>query len=246
MDIKQAALPTAAAQTADESAPMVRRRILAAGVSGAALSLLPWLSDRAGAQARTAPPTSGGATTATTPATTTPPTTVAPAPTTTAPPKRPTTADIELLAVAQSIELAIRDLYDAALGAKSFEGATAEAVTAIREAHEAYAQSISGLIGSDAKGLRSEKLYNAQRSNFTGSTTSVAQAAAKLENVASATHLEILGSLIGIDAAALIASVLVVEARHATVLNTIAGASTLSNQLANDGVALSPADYPVK
>ena len=214
---------------------MARRRVLAAGVSGAALSLLPWLSDRAGAQARTAPPTSGGETV------------IAPTPTTTAPPpKRPTAADIELLAVAQSIELAIRDLYDAALAANSFEGATAEAVTAIREAHEAYAQSISGLIGADAPGIRSDKLYNAQRSNFSGSATAVAQAAADLENVACATHLDILGSLIGVDATGLIASILVVEARHATVLNIIAGASTLSNQLASDGVALSPADYPVK
>ncbi len=234
MDIKQAALPTAAAHTAGDSAPMARRRILAAGASGAALSLLPWLSDRAGAQARTAPPTSGGETV------------IAPAPTTAPAPKRPTAADIELLAVAQTIELAIRDLYDAALAANSFEGATAEAVTAIREAHEAYAQSISGLIGADAPGIRSDKLYNAQRSNFSGSAAAVAQAAADLENVACATHIDILGSLIGVDATGLIASILVVEARHATVLNIIAGASTLSNQLASDGVALSPADYPVK
>jgi hypothetical protein len=220
---------------------MARRRVLAAGVSGAALSLLPWLSDRAGAQARTAPPTSGGETViAPTPATTAPPPPPPP------PPKRPTAADIELLAVAQTIELAIRDLYDVALAAKSFEGETAEAITAIREAHEAYAQSISGLIGADAPGIRSDKLYNAQRSNFSGSAAAVAQAAADLENVAVATHLDILGALIGVDATGLIASILVVEARHATVLNIIAGASTLSNQLASDGVALSPADYPVK
>ena|GEM_PF-530145 len=243
MDIKQAALPTAAAHTAGESAPMARRRVLAAGVSGAALSLLPWLSDRAGAQARTAPPTSGGETViAPTPTTTAPPTATPPPP----PPKRPTAPDIELLAVAQTIELAIRDLYDVALAAKSFEGETAEAITAIREAHEAYAQSISGLIGANAPGIRSDKLYNAQRSNFSGSAAAVAQAAADLENVAVATHLDILGSLIGVDATGLIASILVVEARHATVLNIIAGASTLSNQLASDGVALSPADYPVK
>ena len=226
---------------------MARRRVLAAGVSGAALSLLPWLSDRAGAQARTAPPTSGGETViAPTPTTTAPPTappTATPPP---PPPKRPTAADIELLAVAQTIELAIRDLYDVALAAKSFEGETAEAITAIREAHEAYAQSISGLIGANAPGIRSDKLYNAQRSNFSGSAAAVAQAAADLENVAVATHLDILGSLIGVDATGLIASILVVEARHATVLNIVAGASTLSNQLASDGVALSPADYPVK
>ena len=60
------------------------------------------------------------------------------------------------------------------------------------------------------------------------------------------THLDILDQLVGIDAAALIASILVVEARHATVLHTFAGASSLAQQLASQGTALSPSDYPVK
>ncbi len=237
MDIKQAAHSTSAAQPAADAAPVARRRIITAGVSGAALSLLPWLGDRASASSRTstAPPNSGGDTTTTAPATTT-----------TAPPKRPTAADIKLLAFAQSIELAIRDLYDVALSAKSFDGPIAKAVTAIREAHEAYAQSISGLIGGQASGARSDKLFSASRNDFTGDAKSVARAAADLENVAVATHIDILGSLIGIDAAGLIASMLVVEARHATVLNSIAGATSLSDQLASDGKALSPSDYPVK
>jgi hypothetical protein len=237
VDIKQAAHSTSAAQPAADSAPLVRRRLLAAGASGAAISLLPWLSTRAGAQAKTVPPNSSGDTTTTS---TLPPTT------TTAPPKRPTAGDIALLAFAQTVELTIRDLYDVALVAKSFEGVTAETITTIREAHEAYAQSISGIIGGSAPGQRSDKLYIALRNGFTGDATSVARAAADLENVAVVTHTETLGSLIGIDAAGLIASMLVVEARHATVLHTLAGATTLADQLVSKATALSPSDYPVK
>ncbi len=238
MDIKQAAPGTRAARPTAESAPVIRRRLFAAGASGVAVSLLPWLGNRASAAPKTVPPNSGGDTTTTA--------TTVPAPTTTAPPKRPTAADTTLLQFAQTIELAIRDLYDVALGAKSFEGATAKAITAIREAHEAYAQSISGIIGGKAPGTRSDKLFSALRSDFTGNAASVARAAANLENIAVATHTDILGALVGIDAAALIASIIVVESRHATVLNTLAGATKLSDQLASDGAALSPSDYPVK
>lgn len=237
MDIKQAAHGTRAAQPTAGSAPLVRRRLLVAGASGAAISLLPWLSNRARAQAKTVPPKAGGDTTTTT---------TTPATTTTAPPKRPTAGDITLLAFAQTIELAIRDLYDVALSAKSFENANAKAITAIREGHEAYAQSISGIIGSHAPGVRSDKLFDALHSNFTGSSTAVAHAAAALENVAVATHTDILAKLVGIDAAGLIASILVVEARHATVLKTLAGTTNLPDRLASDGAALSPSDYPVK
>jgi hypothetical protein len=218
----------------------MRRRLLAAGVSGAAVSLLPWLSNRAGAQASTVPPNSGGDTTTTEPATTT-----------TAPPNRPTPADIELLAFAQSIELTFRDLYDVALSAEVFEAASDSidvtgVINAIRDAHAAYAQSISGLIGSQAPGTRNDELFDASKGDFNAPAPDVAQAAADLENVFVATHLDVLDALIGINAAGLIASILVVEARHATVLNTLAGATTLDQQLVSDGTALSPSDYPVK
>lgn len=238
MEIKQAAHSTTAAQSEAGTAPFARRRLVAAGLSGAALSLLPWLSDRAGAQPSTVPPSTGGDTTTTA--------STEPATTTTAPPKRPTTADIALLAFAQTIELAARDLYDVALAAKVFDDAAAGDITAIREAHEAYAQSLSGLIGRNAPGVRSDKLFNASKGDFAGTAATVAGNAADLENIAVATHLDILDQLVGIDAAALIASILVVEARHATVLHTFAGASSLAQQLASQGTALSPSDYPVK
>ena len=243
MDIKQAAHSTADLQPADHAAPLLRRRLLGAGLSGAAISLLPWLSGRASAQS-SVPSTEPGS--AQTPELLTVESTAGT--TTTAPPRRPTDADIELLAVAQTLELAARDLYDVALaGAADWADADkATAVTIIREAHEAYAQSISGIIGRDAPNETNITLFDELKGDFSGDLAAVARAGASLENVLVATHIDILNALLGIDAAALLASVLVVEARHATVLNTFAGATDLAGQLASDGIALSINDYAAK
>lgn len=241
MDIKQAAHSTSAAQpessSGAEAASLLRRGLIAAGLSGVAISALPWLGSRAGAQARTVPPAT------TTPAATT---TTTPAPTTTAPPLRPTAKDIPLLAFVQSVELSIRDLYDVALQATVFDEATTPTIATIRDAHAAYAQSLSGLIGRNASGVRLDKLFDASKSAFSGDAATVARNAANLENVAVATHVDIVSQLMGVNAAALLSSVLVIEARHATVLHTIAGATSIDDQLASDGTALSASDYPVK
>ena len=166
--------------------------------------------------------------------------------TTTAPPRRPTADDIVILSFAQSMELTIRDLYDIAINLGSFAGAQLEAVNAIRDAHEAYGQSISGLLGRSAPNATLPKLYSAMKGDFAGSAEAVAKVARSLENTAAATHVDVLGKLVGVDGAALIASILVVEARNATVLANFAGVTKLDDQLATDGKALSPADYSTK
>lgn len=251
MDIKEAALTDAAAPTDADTATIggsvARRRVLVAGISGTALSLLPFLGGRAHASGRNNPstattePTTGsdGSTVATTGDT-------AEATTTTAPPKRPTEDDIVLLSFAQSVELTIRDLYDVAIGAGTFTDATLEAVKAIREAHEAYAQSLSGLLGRVAPNTRIDELFTSLEKDFSGSSSDVATAARALENTAVATHSEVVGQLLGIDGSALVASMLMVEARHATYLATIAGAKTLEDELTGDADALSPSDYTAK
>jgi hypothetical protein len=167
--------------------------------------------------------------------------------TTTAPPRRPNADDIALLSFAQSVELSIRDLYDVALGGKTFSGATRAALTAIREAHEAYGQSLSGLLGREAPNKRVEELFTSMQKSFSGAAADVATAAQALENTAVATHSDIIGKLVGIDGSSLVASIAIVEARHATYLATLAGAKTLDEELAGgDAKALSPSDYPAK
>jgi hypothetical protein len=64
-------------------------------------------------------------------------------------------------------------------------------------------------------------------------------AAAELENIAVATHTEVVGALQGTDGAALIASILVVEARHVVVLLDMAEQTDLDALLVNDAAALS-------
>jgi len=280
VDIKEAAHIDAAEHSDGDIAgadngSTARRRILVAGLSGTALSLVPFLARRAGAtgtKTSTAGATPGGntrfsgtgdstnpssdvtsdATSDATSDVTTGDSTdgstadTEAATTTTAPPKRPTADDVVLLSFAQSMELTSRDLYDVAIGSVSFDQPTLEAVKSIREAHEAYAQAISGMLGRVAPNTRLDELFTAMKPDFTGNVDDVATTARALENTAIATHTDILGELVGIDGAALIASMLVVEARHATVLASVAGVTKLDDQLAGDADPLSPSDYSTK
>lgn len=179
-----------------------RRGLLAAGIGGAAVSLLPFLTGRASAAA--------SSTTA--------------APTTTLPPKRPTDDDTSLLAVAQGAELAAVDLYaDAISGVKGWTPAQATVMTTIRQAHLAYGNSVAGLLGKAAPQTASEDLYRSLKNDFIGSAEDVLKAAAALESALVATHLDLLAKLQGTNGAALVASVVTAEARHGTVLLDLAG-----------------------
>ena len=180
---------------------MARRALLGVGVGGAALSLLPFLS---GAAAATTGPT---------------------------PPKRPTEADEALLAEAQQLELTAVALYDVAIGAGGWSDAEAAVMVFIREAHEAYAQSLSGLLGRAAPGQRSDTLFDSLSGSFTGSVPDMLESAAALESAAVATHVDVLAGLESIDGAKLVASIYINEARFSTVLADLAGKTDLSDLL---------------
>lgn len=201
-------------EPAPDDGPNLRRRLLGIGIGGAAVSLLPFLSGRASA--------------------TTPPTT------TTAPPKRPTADDTTLLSFAQGVELAIRDLYDVALGVK-FDDVTRAVVATIRESHESYATSLGGLLGRAGTQTR-DAIYDDLKSSFSGDTSKVLDAAYSLESTAVATHTDILGQLHGTDGASLLASILIMEARHGTVLASLNKKTSLDDLLVTtEADALTPA-----
>ena len=201
---------------------IMRRRLLGLGLGGAAVSLLPFLSGRASAT------------------TTTTSDTVA-ATTTTAPPKRPTDTDAALLGFAQTVELAARDLYDVALGTKDFDTNLRAVIATIREAHAAYAASLSAMLGRLAP-QRANAIFDDLKSTFGGDKASVLDAAYKLESAAVATHIDILRTLQGTDGASLISSILIVEARHGTVLAHLNGKTSLDDLLVNtESDALAPA-----
>ncbi len=184
-----------------------RRTVLGVGV-GAAASLLPMLSARAGAAgSRVA---GAGA-----------------AP----PPQRPTEADIEVLAALQQIELSVLALYDQAIALSGWPAVQAAVVTTFRESHAAYAQAIGALLGVDAPGDADQEFVDRFATEFGRTPTKAMEAAAELESALVATHLAALGRLEGTDGAALVASIQIAEARHTTVLAEMTDASAIADLL---------------
>lgn len=203
-----------------------RRRLLAAGFSGTALSLL-------GSRAVSASPDT---TTPTGDEGSGPPESAAT--TTTEPPQRPTPDDVPLLQFAESFELAARDLYQAAIDA----GAEEETLPALRDNHQAAASILKGMLGTQSASSRSDDVFDRFERDF--STTDIPALATvgyELESTAVATHTELVGELVGIDGAHLIASILVVEARQAVVMADLGGRGDDFDALfENDAQPLSP------
>ena len=140
-------------------------------------------------------------------------------PVTVPPPLGPTAADAELLGAVQAVELAARDLYRAAVDA----GADDDVYLGIGENHQAYADVLSGLLGRAAPGRRDEALYEADVDAFEQGGEELATAAYDLESTLVATHTALLAELEGVDGAKTLASILMMEARHCTVLADMAG-----------------------
>ncbi|MBI4882889.1 MAG: ferritin-like domain-containing protein [Actinobacteria bacterium] len=151
--------------------------------------------------------------------------------TTTAPPRRPTDDDVALLAAAQQIELTARELYDVALAAGGWSEVETTVITTIREAHEAVAQALAGMLGGDAPGEISQPLFESLSGGFEGSLGDRLAAAYSLESAIVATHGAALAALTGIDGATLVAAAQSAEARHGTVLADLAGDTDLATLL---------------
>ena len=147
-------------------------------------------------------------------------------------------ADKALLVVAQSAELAVHDLYLNAIAKAGFSGDELATMQLFADHHLAYAQAIGGLLGSDAPFERDDAIYQ----QFVGTTSSGATAARTLqtlENTLAATHTDILSRIEGTNGAELVASIIVVEARHAAVFGTLPTIS-LTSALDNTAQSLLP------
>ncbi len=130
-------------------------------------------------------------------------------------------ADVGPLNSAMRLETSL-----AATCAVALEGLTSAderaAVSLLRDHHVAYAQAIAGVLGPDAADPN-----DVPRARPTGAFVAVARALASLENEASATHLSIIGGLVGVRSAALLASIASVEARHAAALEMVSGTAAV-------------------
>lgn len=152
----------------------------------------------------------------------------------------PSRADIALLAFANGAEWAARDLFAVAAGLAAFSDEEKSVLVGFHDHHRAAAQSLAGLIGSDAPNVREDAVYNAFRSRLSGSDKSaIYDALRELENTLAATHTSLVGALDGTAGSALVASIITVQARHSAVLALVAERS-LNDALTNDSVALTP------
>ena len=155
--------------------------------------------------------------------------------TTTAPPLNPSRADKVLLQLAESVELAARDLYQSVLPSPTADTSSSSEpagsplgdyeglFSTLRENHEEYANSIAGLVGESAV-PRSREVYDKFADRFTTTdVTELAAAAYDLESMLVATHPEVIGELVGTDGADALAAAVIVEARQASALAAVAG-----------------------
>ena len=147
-------------------------------------------------------------------------------------PTAPTTADTALLEQAMLLELTARDLYREALG--GLDGVGEDLLTVLQGNHGSYAESIAGAAGLSAAG-RNETVFDALKDAFAEGDV---LAAHTLEQTAVATHTELAAQYESVQAINLTASILVVEARHATVLADIAGVTDLDVIFGNEQSAV--------
>ncbi len=145
-------------------------------------------------------------------------------------PVPPNETDTALLEQAMLLELTAHDLYRDALVSSTFPAETAQLVEVLAANHEAFGQSIAGVAGLSATG-RNETVYDSLSASF---STDFVLAAHQLEQTAVSTHTELLGIYESLQAVELTASILVVEARQATVLADVAGVSDLDIVFGNE------------
>jgi Ferritin-like domain len=132
-------------------------------------------------------------------------------------PFAPTAADKAVLRVLMQLELAARDLYQAAAAA-GLDGAAGEVAATCADNHQAYGQSIAGAAGLSADS-RVDAVFEQFEPAFTsGDVAEWATAAHELEATFVATHADATALFEAVESINLITSILVVEGRMAMVL----------------------------
>ena len=97
------------------------------------------------------------------------------------------------------------------------------AMTLILDHHVAYADALKGYLAVDVVNPSSAPLASP-----TGTIASIARQLATLEDQTATIHTNVIGTINGLDAASLLASIVIVEARHAAALELIAGSTPIA------------------
>jgi hypothetical protein len=140
-------------------------------------------------------------------------------------PYSPTAEDSAILEQALQIELAAKRLYGDALAA-GLTDVAAQVAQTFGDNHEAYADQFAGITGISAD-TYDEAFYDEYKDVFaTSDIAEFAQAAWELENNLAATYTKLFTSLESVESQTVVASIVVINGRMATVLADLAGVSS--------------------
>ncbi|MEY4819548.1 MAG: hypothetical protein RL200_260, partial [Actinomycetota bacterium] len=138
----------------------------------------------------------------------------------------------------QGVELAARDLYKKAVDSGKFSDDEVAMLKMFGEHHNSYAQAMNGLIGKVATNKRNDSLYSTHVGQLASAQSAYASLQS-LENTLATTNTDILGQLLGLDAARILASIITTEARMAAVFGTLPALS-LTSALNSSANSLAP------
>jgi len=145
-------------------------------------------------------------------------------------------ADSKLLAFAQALELAIRDIYATLVDRGTKTGDELAILKLMHSHHVAYEQSLNGMLSKKAATSRNDEVFT-QTFSALSDPTKTWPVLLELENTAVATHTALVEKIESPTAASLIASVVMVEARHAAIISTLV-TTNLGSALDNPATAL--------
>lgn len=172
--------------------------------------------------------------------------------TTTAPPKVPSTGDLGLLAWAQSLELAAVEAYGLAAASGKLSKDIATVASVFQRHHREHAQAIGGLASKSAPGVANKAILALFGPKFAAAKDEheLLTLAMGVENATAATYVGLIAQLDGTNPAALLASILPIEARHAVVLGRALSAPIAAylpvREGAGDTAGLDPAKYAIE
>jgi len=126
-------------------------------------------------------------------------------------------SDTRLLAFAQSLELTTRDIYATVLTRKSLSDDESAMLEQFHAHHVAYEQTLNGLLSKNAANKRDEAIYVSFSAKLS-EAQNIWVALLEIENIMIASHTKAIETIESAKIAALIASIIIVEARHAAIL----------------------------
>lgn len=144
--------------------------------------------------------------------------------------------DIKLLAFAQTLELTTRDVYVNVVGRKSLGDDERALLEQFHAHHVAYEQTLNGLLSKNAANKRDEVIFESFVAKLS-EAQNFWSALLEIENTMIASHTKAIETIESAKVAALLASMITVEARHAAILASQT-TTNLSAALDNNTTAL--------